>query len=154
MAQLSLTKLLLDFDKAWKIALLSIVISGMLSAYLSHILTGRALVGMLIGGLVASIVAYPVSYFIIQNQEKLRQQNKRLQCLNDELESYNRILAHDIKNKVSVISLSSYVLVKSIDANEKHYQHVTNINIASEDLKLLIEDLKQSRLTPQDNTIC
>lgn len=153
MAQLLLEKTLLYFDKVWKTTLLSVVTSALLSGYLSYIFNRNQLTGMLIGGLVAFAVAYPVSYFIIKTQEQLRRQNADLQALNKELTNYNRILTHDIKNKASVISLASYMIMKSTDGDDKLYHYARNIKMASEDLRKIIDDIKKNESEEADNPL-
>ncbi|GAB5490546.1 MAG: hypothetical protein Phog2KO_07610 [Phototrophicaceae bacterium] len=153
MAQLLLEKTLFYFDKVWKITLLSVVTSILLSGYLSYIFNRNQLTGMIIGGLVAFAVSYPVSYFIIKTQEQLRRQNADLQALNKELENYNRILTHDIKNKASVISLASYMIMKSTDGDDKLYHYARNIKMASEDLRKIIDDIKKNESEEADNPL-
>lgn len=134
-----------------KIMLVSISISTILSALITYFLTGEFIVGAVIGSVVSAIVSYPVGKIILTQINKIRNQNKELERLNQALETYNRILAHEIKNKISIISLSSQLMTRTMQPDDKAYRHATNVSKSSIELIKLINNLLSKQTHIEDD---
>ena len=135
------TQALMLVNSPLKLTLICACVSASISALMSELLAGNFIIGLIIGAIVATLVSYPVGKIILTNIEKIQRQNAELERLNKELETYNHILAHDIKNKVSIISLSSQMITRKISPDNKMYPHAHNINTSSLELAKMINNL-------------
>jgi len=75
------------------------------------------------------------------NEQKLQDMNTRLESANEELLSYDHIVAHDLKNPIAVIrSYASLIEQDELDENT-HKQYVARIRKSSEDALAIIKEL-------------
>ena len=119
------SQLLTRFSKAWRLRLLIILLSSLISYLLALVLIpGGAARAALIGGITSCLVAIAVDHLVGRYRQIIRQQNQQLTRQNQELAALNGQLAennaelrafaytvaHDIKTPLSAITLNAELL--------------------------------------------
>lgn len=76
-----------------------------------------------------------------ENEQKLKAMNTRLETANEDLQSYDHIVAHDLQNPISVIrSYASLIEDDSIE-EQKRRQYVARIRRSSENALAIVKEL-------------
>lgn len=128
-------------DKPWKITAISAAVSASFSTLLTILFGGVPIVGFLIGTGMAIIISYPIGQIIITTLERTRHQNLQLLQLNNELDTYADAVAHNMKNTVSTISLSSQIIARTTEPDSKAYEYAIKITQLTDSLADTIDSL-------------
>lgn len=75
------------------------------------------------------------------NDQKLKAMNRQLETANEDLKSYDHIVAHDLQNPISVIrSYASLIDQEGLD-EQKRKQYLARIRRSSEDALVIVKEL-------------
>ncbi|MGB1288053.1 MAG: sensor histidine kinase, partial [Aggregatilineales bacterium] len=128
-------------DKAWKITVISVVISTVTSVLLAIAVNTNPVISGGIGFFVAAIIAYPVGKIILKYLEIIQRQNKQLMHLNAELDAYDHTVAHNLKNSINSILLNSQMLIQITEETDKSQTYARRIESVSREMTKTIDSL-------------
>ncbi|SEF82842.1 ammonium transporter [Marinobacterium lutimaris] len=87
-------------------------------------------------------------------EEKLKTSNSQLEIANESLRNYDQLVAHDLRNPLTVISSYAAMLQEDPEAQSNHREYVERIRRSSDDaLKIIRELLNFSRASHELETL-
>ncbi|TCK09257.1 ammonium transporter [Marinobacterium mangrovicola] len=87
-------------------------------------------------------------------EEKLKASNSQLETANESLRTYDQLVAHDLRNPLTVISSYAAMLQEDPDAQNNHREYVERIRRSSDDaMKIIRELLNFSRASHELETL-
>ncbi|WP_432695278.1 ammonium transporter [Marinobacterium sp. YM272] len=87
-------------------------------------------------------------------EEKLKHSNSQLEAANESLRTYDQLVAHDLRNPLSVISAYAAMLQEEPEGEHKHSEYVERIRRSSDDaMKIIRELLNFSRASHELETL-
>ena len=127
----------------WKISLVSIVISNIITVVMTWLLDGLMVVGLAISTVCAASVGYVVGAVVLNYRRRVEIQNLALRQMNAELEAFARTVAHDLKAPLGAVMGYADMLEEMIDEleREKILHMLKEIRRSSDTMAQIIEAL-------------
>jgi signal transduction histidine kinase len=114
--------MLLSLRQPWKVTLVTIIISGLITAVLQIVMDGgieQIGNGLVISTICSAPISYVVSRVYLRYRDTIEAQNRELLAANDELDTFVHTVAHDLKAPLATILGYSHLAQDMYNSGEE-----------------------------------